>query len=423
MWQTYDNKRPWLHSFDESIVTRLIAYMLWPFGTWLYSLRHANSKASFLIFFLFSLLICWHFSERPGAEYDDFIGIKERFEHFDISTEQLLYEIDAYFSMKDDAPKELYEIIMMWLTKLICNNYHLYFFLCSIPVALFQLLTLRRVVMDSRFDRSSWYAIAAMIMIIFPRDIVTVQNPRFTTALWLGVYVCISAFTRKKRRFLHILPVLLCPLIHSGMWIFAIINIFFVFVPKSASILEKLAILSIPLGFLDTDFLVGFDFSSYLPSSLSAWAELYNSEESYAILHGEGRAGFWWVSWIFDTIMQIAYIWMIIKIIKDGRKYENEESQNFYTFFLFFVIICNVMHSIPEIGKRYYWMLQIITMFMWFKSHYPYDQKVMKLLMFGCFQSFLFRYGYIFGGALSVTTPIDLYFMPLPYLMLKGLMF
>ena len=81
------------------------------------------------------------------------------------------------------------------------------------------------------------------------------------------------------------------------------------------------------------------------------------------------------------------------------------------------------MHSLPEIGKRYYWILQIIIMFMWFKSQYPYNNRIIQLLIFGSFRGFLFRYGYLFGGALAVTTPIDIYFLPLPYLMLKGLLF
>ena len=423
MEKTYDSKRPWKYAFNESITIRLLAYIIWPFGTWLYSLRKANSKASFIIFFLFSLLICWHFSETSGLAYDDFIGIKQRFEQTNISTDQLLNQIEAYFSLKEDAPKELYEIVMIWLTKSIVNNYHLYFLLCAIPVAIFQLLTLRRVVMDYRFDRNSLYAIAIMIMIIFPRDIITVQNPRFATALCLGVYICISSFTKKSNRLFHVIPILLCPLIHSGMWVFTIICVLFTFIPKPISFLEKVALCTIPLGFFTTDFLIGFDFSQYLPSTLSNWAELYNNEESYAILHGEGRAGFWWVSWIFDTTMQIAYAWMAIKIIKGNRKYENEEGNNFYPFFLVLIILCNIMHSLPEIGKRYYWILQIIIMFMWFKSQYPYNNRIIQLLIFGSFRGFLFRYGYLFGGALAVTTPIDIYFLPLPYLMLKGLLF
>lgn len=423
MKKTYDSKRPWVYSVRDSIGGRLIAYIIWPFGTWLYSLRKANSKASFIVFFIFSLLICWHFSEMPGSGYDDFKGILLRFKNTDITTEQLLYQIEAYFSMSEDAPKELYESIMIWLSKSISSNYHLYFMLCSIPVALFQLLTLRRIAMDSRFNRASWYGLAVIIMIIFPRDIVTVQNPRFTTALWLGVYVCIYTFTKKKNLLLHILPILLCPMIHSGMWVFTIGCLLFTILPKSSSVYEKLALCSIPLGFLNTDFFLGFDFSQYLPQSLSAWIDLYNNEEGYSALHGEGRAGFWWVGVFFESIMQIAYVWMTIRIIKSDNKIKNEESYNFYTFFMFLVILCNIMHSLPEIGKRYYWILQIVTMFMWFKSHYPYGKKVMRLLMLGCSFGILIRYGYIFGGALSVTTPIDLYFMPLPYLIFKGLLF
>ena len=74
-------------------------------------------------------------SPMSDSGYDDFIGIKERFDTAIISTTDLKYEIDAYFSMADDAPKELYEDILTWFVKGCTNNYHFFFLLAAIPIA------------------------------------------------------------------------------------------------------------------------------------------------------------------------------------------------------------------------------------------------------------------------------------------------
>ena len=101
----------------DSIAFKLLFYLIWPFGAWLYCLKQPQYKSSYILFFLFSLLLCWHMAPRTNVGYDDFIGIKERFEVSSITTSDLIYEIQAYFSMADDGPKELYEDIVIWFVK------------------------------------------------------------------------------------------------------------------------------------------------------------------------------------------------------------------------------------------------------------------------------------------------------------------
>lgn len=424
MEKTYDVKYPWRFAQkDRNTAAKCLLYIMWPFGAWLACLKSANTKSSYIIFFLFSLLLCWHMEPNSTSLYDDFLGILERYNKTNISTSQLIRQIRDYFLLNDNAPKELYESITIWFVKLFTNNYHFYFLFCAIPVAYFQLKTLQFITLDKKYVATYWYAIVMMVILIFPRDIITVQNPRFVTGLWLGVYFCIKRWSSDSSSTLTILPVLLCPLIHSGLWLFTIVVVIFEFISyANVKLFEFVAWASIPLSFVNTDFFLEFDFSQYLPLNLADWSELYNSENAYADLHGDTRAGYWWVSWIFQMIKQITYAAMVIYLIKNNKKNSNFEGRKFYPFFLFVFSVVNIIQSIPELGERYYWFLQIFTAFIWFKSVYPNKSMYIKFLLIGLSMPFFYRYGYILGGALAVNTPTDIFFFPLPYLLLKGIL-
>ena len=142
MIQTYYEKKAWNNNRGyKELGLLLILFFIWPFGAWLYSLYNANKKSSYVIFFMFSLLLCWHMAPNVDtSSYTDFFGILERFNNSYITTTDIKAEIEAYISMDKNAPKELYENIVIWFVKSFTNNYHFYFLICAIPVAYCQSL-------------------------------------------------------------------------------------------------------------------------------------------------------------------------------------------------------------------------------------------------------------------------------------------
>ena len=420
MIQTYYPKHPWNNNRGyKEFGPLLLLFLIWPFGAWLYSLYNANKKSSYVIFFMFSLLLCWHMSPNSG-EYDDFIGILERFNDSFFTTIDIKHQINLYFSMDENAPKELYENILIWLVKGFTNNYHFYFLLCAIPVAYCQLKSLKRITQDVRYQPHTFMAIAIMVMFIFPRDIITVQNPRFTTGFWICILCTLNYICNKQKNLLYLIPVLLTPMIHSGMWLYVIIMGVYLFIPNNLRILEIAALCSIPFCFIDADIIKGIDFS-ILPESLYRWS-LSHFDNTSNVIKVDGRAGFWWVGSSFAIASKIIYIYMFIMMVKNKQDVNNNlESQNLYPFLLFLLTIVNLIQAIPVLGERYYWFIKIFTIFVWFKAFYPMHKKVIVCLILANSWAFLQRYGYIIGGALSVNTPPDIFFTPLPYLMGKGL--
>lgn len=423
MIQTYYPKCCWNNNRGyKEFGSLLILFLIWPFGAWLYSLYNANRRSSYLIFFMFSLLLCWHMAPTEYTDfYDDFLGILARFNEYYFTDADIKHQINLYSSMDDNAPKELYENIMIWFVKSFTNNYHFYFLLCAIPVAYCQLKSLKRITQDERYQPHTFMAIAIMVMFIFPRDIITVQNPRFTTGFWICLLCSLNYFCAEKKNILRLLPIIITPLIHSGMWLFVIAVAVALVTPKKVRVLEIIAICSIPFCFFDAEIIKGIDLSILLPDFLYRWS-LNHFDNTSNVMVVDARAGFWRVGAAFNIAVKIVYVYMFIMMVKNkDRINDNIESKNFYPFFLIILIIANLAQAIPVLGERYYWYVKIFTVFVWFKAFYPTHKKVIVCLIVANSWAFLSRYGYILGGALSTNTPIDIFFTPLPYLIGKGL--
>lgn len=423
MVQTYFDKDSWNKNRGyKELGSLLILFFIWPFGAWMYSLYNANKKSSYVIFFMFSLLLCWHMAPTGFTDYyDDFLGILQRFEESRFTNIEIKQQIELYLSMDDNAPKEIYENILIWFTKSFTDNYHFYFLLCAIPVAFCQLKSMKRITQDIRYNPHTFMAIAIIVMFIFPRDIITVQNPRFATGFWICILCTLNYVCNQKKNILYLLPVLLTPMIHSGMWLYVIIVGIFLFIPKNIRILEIAALCTIPFCFLDAEIIKNVDLSLYLPENLYRWS-LNHFDNTSNVIKVDTRAGFWWVGASFALATKLMYIYMLIMMVKNKQEVNNNiESNKFYPFLLFLLTIVNLIQAIPVLGERYYWFIKIFTIFVWFKAFYPMHKKVIVCLILANSWGFLQRYGYVLGGALSVNTPTDIFYAPLPYLMGEGL--
>ncbi len=421
---TYDRIKPWGNKSDE-LVYLLIFFFIWPFGAWLYSLFYcAKTKGAYVIFFLFSILLCWHFAPQHTGTYDDFIGILDRFKQTNLSTGELLSIIESYFYGSDSSEKEIYEIFLNWFSRLFTDNYHFFFFLASIPVALCQLKSMMRLTGDIRFKNASILGVVLLTLFIFPRDIVTVQNPRFATGFWLAVLGTICFFTDNKSGKYHwssIILILFAPLCHSAFLVYLVIFALGI-LAKPKRWLEMSALFSIPFSMFDAGFFNGLSLP-FLPDSMQKWIDTYMSDESYAefVLH-EGRAGFWWVSSLFSTLMKLVYLIMSYQLIKyKEQTLSNHESSMLYSFYLVLFTIVNIVQFVPVLGDRYYWFLQVFCLFIWFKAFGFTKRRILLALLGTCSFAMFMRYGYLFGGALSVTTHPDMFCTPLPYLISTGL--
>lgn len=415
---------------DADWAIKFLFFIMCPFLSFIMALKDPRSRSSYAIFFLFGVIFCWNMSSRETERYDDFMGISERFKGTELTTDELVNDFVKVITLDNDAPKEFYERALTWFTKLITNNYHLYFALAAVFYLTFMLGSLKQITSDKKFQ-VGFYGLLILALYVMPRDIITVQNPRFTTGFWLNV-MCTQIFflnragNKSTNNLLYAIPIFLSPLIHSGMWPYVgifLMGCLVVYSNISIRFLTIVYYVVMPISLVMYGVLSTINISSLpLPAVMSAWISRYMSEDFYnTFVVLEGSSGFWWISRIFDIAMKVAYALIPIILIRQYKKItSNIEDLRFFRFYLFFCAVVNLIQYIPVLGERYYWFVRVFSILLWFRIIYPKNNKYLLFLFFTCSDG-LFR-RYLYHGAVESCVPPGIWFEPLPLLIMDGLL-
>lgn len=405
---------------NHSLVVLLGIFIIYPFGAFILALTQASKRSSYVIYALFGMLFVWHMDDTGSSGYDDFLGIIERVKTTNVNFNEVYNSLISLITFKPDAPKEWYETFMIWLSKCFTNNPHFYFLLCSLPWLYFELSSLHTITSDYKF-RQSLYCLIILMLFVLPRDIITLQNPRFTTATWMVIYATIAYYTHWKIRYKYVLLILLSPLIHSAFWFYVLAFVACNILLKFPSLSIKLLYISIPFSFLSYDFLVSINFSNLpLPPSLIAWINIYLGEASYSkYIAQDGASGFYWVGNLFSFLMKTAYLMIPIFLWKNWNQIKkNSTLHRFCSFYLAFYSIVSFIQFVPVLGERFYWLVRIFSIYIWFKALYPRYRWIIYFIFLSC--SFAIFRRYFYGGAVSVCVPLDIFFEPLPIAILDS---
>lgn len=406
------------------LLPKLLLFVFSPFLAFLYSLKKPASRSSYVIYFLFGVIFCWNMDSRGSARYDDFIGTVEAYKGFNFTTQQIVEMLINTFTFAEDSEKEIFDRVLAWFTKSICDNYHLFFALASMFYLTFMLKSLKFITNDTNF-KAGWAGLLLMGLFVLPRDIITVQNPRFTCGFWYCVMCTFYFFnTRGITKFKWASLVVLSPLFHFALWLY--VGLFFLCnlvtrLVKTEKLYLYLFYVSIPFSFLSYEIFSGFDFSILpLPDSMLASINSYMSDEAYErLVSHEGRAGFWWVQAIFTSLTTLAYsIMPIIFLRKKERIKDNKNLLAFFSYYLLFSSIVNFIQTVPELGARYYFFFRVFSIYFWVRIMFPQNMKYLKFVAFAC--SFYVFMRYFYSGAVSVCVPPDIWWQPLPALIIDG---
>lgn len=412
---------------DKGLFVKLILFFFSPFLSFLYSLINPASRSSYVIYFLFGVVFCWHMDSRNPEHYDDFIGIMERFiEAPSYTSSEVWHMFLKSITFASDAPKDYFEVFLTSFTKWISNNYHLFFAFASIFYLTFMLSSLKKITDDNKFISGFW-GLLIMALFVMPRDLVTVQNPRYTCGLWYNVMCTLNFYLLySKKRWLFAFMIVLSPLFHSAMWPYVFIFFFCMIVSqviKADKFYIFLFYISIPFSFLSYEILSQFDFQAFsLPSSIQKSIDTYFSDEAYArFIKNEGRSGFWWIRAVFDWLTIIAYSLIPYYMVKyRDEVFNDRRMMHFFNHFLLFSAIVNFLQSIPELGNRYYHFFKIFSIFMWLRFVFPRHKNILLFILFSVSFVTMHRY-FLDGGAVSVCVPSGIWWKPLLWLIIDGL--
>lgn len=388
----------------------ILFFLIWPFGALLSTLKNMKGKHFLFIYGLFCILFCWNMDVRNHLRYDDLSGIAGIFMYNNIDTADFIDILDKYFNGHQDATREIYLYFMIWFTRLFSDNPHAFFALCSLPYLFFQIKCFKIIIDNPKFH-NGWIGFLFIFLFMLPRDILTIQNPRFTTALWLCIYVIMKYYSNKGS-WKTLLWLALTPIIHSSFWVF--IGIFFIglFSKHFQSILMPLVYISIPFSYMSSDIIGSIDLASIipLPDSINNWATSYLESENKAISYG--TSGLYWVPIMFNTIKRTVYLIVPILLWRK-RKILNADHKALFSFYLFLFATINFLQPVPVLGGRYMWFVQILSIYMLFLAYGDNAKKYLIIILLA--NSWYVSMRYTRGAAASSVPPI-IYYSPAPYI-------
>ena len=407
-----DNSLKWyqLEPNDaKELVIKLVLFVICPFAAFLGSLLRPTSKSSFVIYFLFGILFCWHMDPAGLTEYDDYMGIRDEFLAYKYSMAFFLEKFVGYITLQGKE-RDLYSVFLNAFTRIFSSNFHLYFAIASIPYLIFSLASVRKLTESEEFPRCGIYALLIILLFVIPRDIVTVQNPRYTTAVWISMWGFLNYFDRSKSNWKwYAIPIILSVVLHTGLLTMVLVFLMAMIVPLPVKKIELIFFVSIPFSFFSYELFASINYS-FLPSFLSHWIQSYLSDEMYAkLILNKGRSGFFWVTQLFSYISYLAYFLIPIMMMKYKEQIlENSEIGKLYPFYILLFSITNFIRMLPTIGVRYFLTIQIMSVYMFFKVFYPMKKNYFWVLLFAW--SFPIFLRWFYSGAGLHLVPKNIYF-------------
>lgn len=407
-----DNSLKWyqLEPNDaKELVIKLVLFVICPFAAFLGSLLRPTSKSSFVIYFLFGILFCWHMDPAGLTEYDDYMGIRDEFLAYKYSMADFLEKFVGYITLQGKE-RDLYSVFLNAFTRIFSSNFHLYFAIASIPYLIFSLASVRKLTESEEFPRCGIYALLIILLFVIPRDIVTVQNPRYTTAVWISMWGFLNYFDRSKSNWKwYAIPIILSVVLHTGLLPMVLVFLMAIIVPLPVKKIELIFFVSIPFSFFSYELFASINYS-FLPSFLSHWIQSYLSDEMYAkLILNKGRSGFFWVTQLFSYISYVAYFLIPIIMMKYKEQIlQNSEIGKLYPFYILLFSVTNFIRMLPTIGVRYFLTIQIMSVYMFFKVFYPMKKNYFWVLLFAW--SFPIFLRWFYSGAGLHLVPKNIYF-------------
>lgn len=407
-----DNSLKWyqLEPNDaKELVIKLVLFVICPFAAFLGSLLRPTSKSSFVIYFLFGILFCWHMDPAGLTEYDDYMGIRDEFLAYKYSMADFLEKFVGYITLQGKE-RDLYSVFLNAFTRIFSSNFHLYFAIASIPYLIFSLASVRKLTESEEFPRCGIYALLIILLFVIPRDIVTVQNPRYTTAVWISMWGFLNYFDRSKSNWKwYAIPIILSVVLHTGLLPMVLVFLMAIIVPLPVKKIELIFFVSIPFSFFSYELFASINYS-FLPSFLSHWIQSYLSDEMYAkLILNKGRSGFFWVTQLFSYISYVAYFLIPIMMMKYKEQIlQNSEIGKLYPFYILLFSVSNFIRMLPTIGVRYFLTIQIMSVYMFFKVFYPMKKNYFWVLLFAW--SFPIFLRWFYSGAGLHLVPKNIYF-------------
>lgn len=336
----------WQKEKKNDLTAKVLLFFLFPVLSFLYSFRRANTKSSYLVFFLMSMLFGMAFTVESGKENGGFDGqhYRQLFESYSYTTYlEFNDHFLRYLTFESNEKDFFFDALYFYLSR-ITDNYHIMFLITAMIFSYFCLRSFRFFSSVPYFNSS----ITTLILtyLFFYIQLFNINGARFWTAAWIAIY-CIFQINVNNNKKYYLLALLL-PFMHGSFVIVILVLLVAFLFKKFDKVWAVLLYISIAFSSLATTILVQLTntFQSYLPVFIIKLTESYTSKESI-----EG-SGFSWVSEAFGILNNIYLNILVLIIILCSKTVKaNPKTKNLYLFLLVWTTVFNFLSSVPSMGR------------------------------------------------------------------------
>lgn len=350
----------WLKEDYDDIIFKLGLFIFNPVVSFIYACRRINTKSSYFIFTLFSLVLCLSIT-TPEVRDDDFNfdSITYRFDFENYVGEPISYfknNFDEYISLSGKS--DFYADVVYFFVSRFTDNYHLMFLTIGCVFCLFQLKSLRILTKNKYFKNSISTLLIVGIFTI--NQIFNVNAFRFYTALWIATYAILSFFLEGEKK--SLLLILITPFFHGSFFVLVIYFLISLFIQRFYRVVKYFYLSSFILSSVSV--VIFTNSLDFLPDSLYLKYYAYVSDSYMSYINDSG-SGAIWVRRLLESLSSISINFIALYFMYLKRKdYINPGSERLFRFLLMMTSFVNMTLIIPSLGSRFMILLMPIIAYL-----------------------------------------------------------
>lgn len=326
----------------------LIFYLLWPFGSLIYALKHFKRPFSKTLFWLFCIYFGFVFVYADPFSYGGADSARYAARLIEIHNHPFSFEfLLGTFYNPNNGSVDIYEPLLTWLVGIFTDDPRVLFMLFAAVFGFF--LTQNLWIIFQKIDRKiSVLLFLFMFSYALINPIWNINGVRMWTAAHVFLFGILQYFILQKPGGISwsVLSVLihfsfLFPLGILGLWLV---------VPKKINYLFALYLIT---AFIDEiNVLELRELLSFLPAVFQPRVESYTNE-AYVLRVQEASGNFaWHVQFASQALKWVVYGWVTLFFLKSGKwKHQLPQLYNLFLFGLLFGAAAHLAAHVPSGGR------------------------------------------------------------------------
>jgi hypothetical protein len=326
---------------------------------------------------------------------------------------------DIYDNFRAGEEKDIYEDLLFSTLKLFTDNPHIMMMVVGLVAGIFYMLVTKRFLED-RMMEYTWPIAILVIMFIFNLNIPQLGGIRSFTAFPIFTYSLIRLIFDGKRT--AIIGILIAPLIHFGYILAAIVAIVAWLLRIPSTLMHYIAIFTCFASiFLDTSSYAGaldFVLGSVGNEAIESRIANYGSAETDMAFNMSLTTR------LIRLNNQISAIFLIALMVYLRRNWSQLHTSPYtsklYNVLLLFIIVSYALISYSVVGQRFVYIAMVL-LYMFMQNFYQENRNAtvktfIYMMPIVCSLHIMWN---IYNCYCN--TGLDIYYQPLPILMLKYL--